>query len=67
MCHYFEYDTNLSFTQVVEYCEISKGIKEMNGKYMTHIYDTRNTYNYSITYFKIQSIICICLECYNFA
>ena len=31
MCHYFEYDTNLSFTKVVEYCEISKGIKGMNG------------------------------------
>ena len=40
MCHYFEYDKNLSFTQVVEYCEVSKGIKGMNGKYMIHINDT---------------------------
>ena len=40
MCHYFEYDTNLSFTQVVEYCEVSKCIKGMNGKYMIHINDT---------------------------
>ena len=31
MCHYFEYDTNLSFTQVVEYCEVSKSIKGMNN------------------------------------